>query len=762
MANSQNRIMRFWQELKRRKVIKVIVMYAGSAFVLFDLANNVVEPMNLPAWLPRVIIWIALGGFPIVVVLSWIFDITPEGIDKTKSIEDIPDPEDEQATGRRRLKASDVIIMALFVLVGILAYPRIFRERNLNAMTIPITVVNEFGERETRRVFKEDYLTRLALFPFSNESMDSLLNWMQWGIMDAVIEDQQQFSNMLIEYDDAAVLSEQIAFAREVTYPFFLTGTLSVDGNLYEITTRLYQTSNGTVRNEHVFRGADFFGLIDSICMHVRSDLGISEVILNATADLPVKDLLTDNLEAYGNYIQGRYFWHFDYRNVMLYLYKAIQLDSTFAKACYRFAALCYYRQLSDESAVRAINQAIRHRQRLSEFSDVATRILYYQIIRDTIKVIDLSELQYELRPRDLSLLTKMYYTYLQMNEIDRAEEVAFMRNELVPNHPPYQIELAFCYLLSGKPDKSVEILNQVLKGNPENVGALLQIGQAYLHVKDLDAAEEAFKRAIILMPEQENHWSKLLDIISFERNNAINEKFLKPYEGIHRQEEGGMTTEIRIIQDQLCFKSKNQGFQFLYPISDTVFVSAWKYGDVFDFIQVKWIFSSSGKAIRGIGEQWDGPDYYYMPTWIEDKLIIHAKDLMASNRFKEALAAFREVYDQNPQHYYLANFIQFLEFILSSDYTSSMNIFNSYIGYYNGRSFHKEDGKLFYIDQQGLIFELLPISEARFMVPSIYMMEVQIVKDQDVVSGLKLLYRDGREEYFQRTTTKVQAQMIE
>jgi len=66
------KLSQFWQELKRQNVIKVIAMYAGAAYVLIELVNNVVEPLNLPDWTPRLIIIIALVGFPIMVILSWI------------------------------------------------------------------------------------------------------------------------------------------------------------------------------------------------------------------------------------------------------------------------------------------------------------------------------------------------------------------------------------------------------------------------------------------------------------------------------------------------------------------------------------------------------------------------------------------------------------------------------------------------------------------------------------------------------------------
>ncbi|MEN8202955.1 MAG: hypothetical protein ABFS28_10195 [Bacteroidota bacterium] len=48
MPENPDKRFRFWQELKRRKVPKTIAMYAGFAFVIIELVNNVAEPMNLP------------------------------------------------------------------------------------------------------------------------------------------------------------------------------------------------------------------------------------------------------------------------------------------------------------------------------------------------------------------------------------------------------------------------------------------------------------------------------------------------------------------------------------------------------------------------------------------------------------------------------------------------------------------------------------------------------------------------------------------
>jgi len=751
MATTPNKLSKFWQELKRRKVIKAVAMYAGVAYVLIELANNVVVPLNLPYWTPRLVIILALIGFPIAVVLSWIFDITPEGIGKTDSIEEVSRQEQTPPTGKRRLRASDVIIVVLIVVVGILAYPRLLGSGSLNAMTLPVTVVNEFGERETRRVFKEDNLTKLALFPFNNEVNDSSIEWPWAGIPEAVREDMHQFSNILIDWDDATHLNKQIAFAKERNFPFFLTGSFRVDDAIYEITTRLYQASNGSVRYEHIYRSADFFSLVDSICRQVRKDLMISEIILNSTPDLPIVDLMTDNLDAYKNYIRSRFFTYFGY-DIYTGLVRAIEIDSTFAYAWYTLANYCYHYQGSIESAVRNINQAMRHRDRLSEISDIKTRIQNYLIKGDIEKVVDLSEYVYELRSWDLNLLNYLYFTYKKINLIDRAENIAIRMNELAPGHPSYQIMLARIYMLSGKPHKSLEVLNSLLADNPENVEALLLRGEACLHFKDLEAAEATYRKAILIKPEYENQWSELLDHIDYIRSQADNREFLNFFANSEKVEDREFSSRRYIIQNQLYSKATNQTGGYVYPVSDTVCIAAFTFGPQLSFLKVTFYRSSNGKAVRSFVEQWIGSEYLSWQGWIEDSFILSAKDHLAENRTLEALDAFREAYDQNPDHYYLANYIQHLEFVTGLDYQSSASDLDSYTGHFGDLKIHLEDDRIYYTDHQGLIFELLPLSEDTFMLPSIYGLVIQMVKENGIVGGLKCLYRDGTEKYYQNT----------
>ncbi|MCK5067888.1 MAG: hypothetical protein KAR16_10630, partial [Bacteroidales bacterium] len=75
MSGNSNILSRFWQELKRRKVVRVIAVYAAVAFVILQLVEIVSPSLRLPEWTMNFIIVVLIVGFIIAVILSWIYDI---------------------------------------------------------------------------------------------------------------------------------------------------------------------------------------------------------------------------------------------------------------------------------------------------------------------------------------------------------------------------------------------------------------------------------------------------------------------------------------------------------------------------------------------------------------------------------------------------------------------------------------------------------------------------------------------------------------
>lgn len=128
MPQPTNKLTQFWTELKRRKVFRVIAMYAATAFIIMEAGEIMLPRLGLPDWTVTFIIVLLIIGFPITIILSWIFDITPEGVKKTESIEVAKEQEPSSAPVKRKLRVGDVIIVLLVVIVCILLYPKIFKK----------------------------------------------------------------------------------------------------------------------------------------------------------------------------------------------------------------------------------------------------------------------------------------------------------------------------------------------------------------------------------------------------------------------------------------------------------------------------------------------------------------------------------------------------------------------------------------------------------------------------------------------------------
>ncbi|HSK18306.1 MAG TPA: tetratricopeptide repeat protein [Longimicrobiales bacterium] len=73
-------------DLQRRRVFRVTVAYLVIAWVCIEVASTTFPLMPLPDWSPVLVLVLALLGLPVVIVLSWAYDLTPEGVQRTDSI----------------------------------------------------------------------------------------------------------------------------------------------------------------------------------------------------------------------------------------------------------------------------------------------------------------------------------------------------------------------------------------------------------------------------------------------------------------------------------------------------------------------------------------------------------------------------------------------------------------------------------------------------------------------------------------------------
>jgi len=163
MPDSPNKLSKFWQELKRRRVIHVITVYASAAFVIIELVGNLTEPLNLPTSLSTIIIIVLAVGFPPAIILSWIYDLTSGAFERTRPMEDI-----QEEVRAKMPNAWKIATYVSFLLIA------------------GLVVFNIVSRGD---VLKPGMIQSLAILPFDNYTGDEQLDYVAAGMHTALIGD---------------------------------------------------------------------------------------------------------------------------------------------------------------------------------------------------------------------------------------------------------------------------------------------------------------------------------------------------------------------------------------------------------------------------------------------------------------------------------------------------------------------------------------------------------------------------------------------
>lgn len=106
--------MSFFSELCRRNVIRVTAVYAASSWLLLQIVDLVIENTNAPVWIMPVFVQAILIGLPIVMIASWLLELTPDGIRLVKNVD--PANSISSKTGRQLLRGIIMILAMAIVL----------------------------------------------------------------------------------------------------------------------------------------------------------------------------------------------------------------------------------------------------------------------------------------------------------------------------------------------------------------------------------------------------------------------------------------------------------------------------------------------------------------------------------------------------------------------------------------------------------------------------------------------------------------------
>jgi tetratricopeptide (TPR) repeat protein len=434
----------------------------------------VVAPLNLPGWIPKLIILIVVIGFPIAAVLSWIFDLTPEGIKKTEKDTPVSEEAQIQVKARRKLHASDVIIAILFICVCVLLYPRIFKTRT------PDTFMDQDGR------------VSVAVLPFRNMTADSVYDIWEEGsqvnlitrLTDSDKLSVRQFETMHELYTSEgrntfATISPAIAgdLSKKLKAKVFLIGSIFKSEHLLRLSLQVGKASNEEIIKSFEINLSDpreILHGIDSLANLLRDYLEIEALRSDDNDDRVVRHHIT-TAEAYQYYILGmKADRNADYDLAVEYYTKAIELDSSFQAAKIELA-LCYYGLRESELWQKWLKEAMYGDAQTSEAEKL--RLEFYRALseKDMPRCIEIIEERLRIDDHSRNAWLNLGWANMQMDRYEQAIHAFERALDIVNSWGVEMKEVLFYTLLmeayhgTGQHRKEKKLARQGLKLFPDH-----------------------------------------------------------------------------------------------------------------------------------------------------------------------------------------------------------------------------------------------------------------------------------------------------
>lgn len=281
---------KFFSELKRRNVFRVGVAYIVVSWVTLQFVDVVQDPLNLPLWLPKVVIVLLAIGFSVALIISWAFELTSEGLVKTAYAD-----RNSSITKQTGQRINGLIIGALVLLVIFLVVERFF----------------PFGEEPvTVAPIASEEKTSIAVLPFVNMSDDPGQEFFSDGMTEEILNVLAKNKSLLVAGRTSSFAfkgknEDMRAIGNALGVEYLIEGSVRKDADNIRITTQLVKADDGFhVWSETYDRQLkEIFALQDEIARAISDALKVS---FGGTVEEVSSVNQTDNMAAYDLYLKAR------------------------------------------------------------------------------------------------------------------------------------------------------------------------------------------------------------------------------------------------------------------------------------------------------------------------------------------------------------------------------------------------------------------------------------------------------------------------
>ncbi len=303
-------------ELRRRNVFRMATLYVVAAWLIAQVAEVVVTLAALPDWTGRIVLILIATGFPIALVLSWFYELTPEGISLEKDV----DPADSitHVTGRR---IDFIVISLLSAAIVLFAWHTWW-----------------WPSQSDRLAARGGVVESVAVLPLQNLSNDPGQKYFVEGMQDALIARLSRTTDLRVisrtstlRYETTEKSAPEIA--RELNVDALIEGSVLRDEDQVRITAKLIRGAE----DEHLWANSydrdldQVLALISEISQAIADEIEVT--VKQQEAKGPPQGALVD-FEVHELVLQGDFYVHrFELDQSLQHYRKAIDLDASFAPA---------------------------------------------------------------------------------------------------------------------------------------------------------------------------------------------------------------------------------------------------------------------------------------------------------------------------------------------------------------------------------------------------------------------------------------------
>jgi len=377
--------MSLFEELKRRNVIKVALLYVVAAWLTLQVADLLFEALELPSSWLRLVLALLILGFPFALIFSWVFEMTPEGLKREKDVD-----RSRSITSTTGRKINLLIAVLLVLAIGAVALDRLIPERQAPEQS---TAAEKAPEEQTpdpstlvAQKFAPAPEQSIAVLPFVNMSGNEENEYFADGLSEEIL-------NFLAGVPDLQVTARTSSFqfkgqnkdVREVgealNAAHVLEGSVRRSGDRARITAQLIRTADGYHLWSETYDRTleDVFEVQTDIAESVTRALG---VVMDDAQRQKMQDEGIRDVEAFIAFQKGRGRFmeaHTDEVNLDMlaeagdWFTQAIALEPRFASAYFLRSDLYAHRTttdaISDEDRRAAYESYLADLSAASEYS---------------------------------------------------------------------------------------------------------------------------------------------------------------------------------------------------------------------------------------------------------------------------------------------------------------------------------------------------------------------------------------------------------